>query len=98
MTTITNTGENTLSAKLKAILPKCDRIDAIVGYFYFSGFQKIYKELQDKRIRILVGLNIDEKILKKTSDLKELNFDNHLVSQGSAFQQTSYRIKLYRRA
>ncbi len=62
---ITNTGENTLSAKLKTILPNCDRIDALVGYFYFSGFRDLHNELKDKQIRILVGMDIDKKIIEK---------------------------------
>ncbi len=90
MVAITNLGKNTLSAKLRTILPKCDRIDAIVGYFYFSGFQEIYKELQDKRIRILVGMNIDEKILKQIANLKELNFDDPLISQGSVSRSGAF--------
>jgi superfamily II DNA or RNA helicase/HKD family nuclease len=79
MPTITNEGTNTLSANLKSILPNCDRIDALVGYFYFSGFKDLHNELKDKKIRILVGMDIDNKILEKVSTLKELNLDNHVV-------------------
>lgn len=75
MTTITNTGDNTLSAKLKTILPNCDRIDALVGYFYFSGFRDLHAELKDKKIRILVGMDIDKKILEKISTFDDLNLD-----------------------
>lgn len=79
MTTITNTGENTLSAKLKTILPNCDRIDALVGYFYFSGFRDLHNELKDKHIRILVGMDIDKKILERISTFDDLNLDDHAV-------------------
>lgn len=79
MSTITNEGTNTLSSNLKSILPNCDRIDALVGYFYFSGFKDLHNELKDKQIRILVGMDIDNKILEKVSTLKELNLDNHVV-------------------
>ena len=78
MTTITNIGENTLSARLKAILPNCDRIDALVGYFYFSGFRDLQEELKDKQIRILVGMDIDKKIIEKISSFDELNLDGNL--------------------
>jgi superfamily II DNA or RNA helicase/HKD family nuclease len=77
---ITNTGTNTLSSNLKTILPKCDKIDALVGYFYFSGFQDLHNELKDKQIRILVGMDIDKKIIEKVSVLKDLNFDSHVVN------------------
>ena len=79
MTTITNIGENTLSAKLKTILPNCDRIDALVGYFYFSGFRDLQEELKDKQIRILVGMDIDKKIIEKISSFDDLNLDDHAV-------------------
>lgn len=74
-TSITNTGINTLSAKLKEILPNCDRIDALVGYFYFSGFRDLHHELKDKQIRILVGMDIDKKIIDKISSFEDLNLD-----------------------
>ncbi len=77
MPTITNTAENTLSAKLKEILPKCDRIDALVGYFYFSGFKDLHEDLKDKKIRILVGMDIDRKIIEKISSFEDLNLDTH---------------------
>ena len=79
MTTITNIGENTLSARLKTILPNCDRIDALVGYFYFSGFRDLHEELKDKTIRILVGMDIDKKIIEKISSFDDLNLDDHAV-------------------
>jgi superfamily II DNA or RNA helicase len=77
---ITNTGTNTLSSNLKTILPNCDKIDALVGYFYFSGFQDLHNELKDKQIRILVGMDIDKKIIDKVSTLKDLNLDSHVVN------------------
>ena len=74
---ITNIGNNTLSENLKKILPNCDKIDALVGYFYFSGFKDLHNELKDKQIRILVGMDIDKKIIEKVSSLENLNFDLH---------------------
>lgn len=80
MTTITNIGTNTFSAKLKEILPKCDRIDALVGYFYFSGFRELHSELKDKKIRILVGKDIDRKILERISSLDNLDLEDYEVT------------------
>ncbi|HEY4498568.1 MAG TPA: helicase-related protein [Candidatus Paceibacterota bacterium] len=77
MNAITNIGTNTLSGTLKSILPNCDRIDALVGYFYFSGFQDLAKELADKKIRILVGMDIDKRIIEKVSTLKGFDLDVH---------------------
>lgn len=83
MTTIDNQGANTFTNSLKNYLQKTERLDAIVGYFYFSGFQLIYKELNDKKIRILVGMNIDQEILKKVSVFKSLDFDGSLSEKSS---------------
>ncbi|MEI6532762.1 MAG: helicase-related protein [Candidatus Roizmanbacteria bacterium] len=83
MSAITNQGNNTLSFNLKSILPQCDRIDALVGYFYFSGFNDLYKELQDKQIRILVGMDIDSKIIEKISSVNNINLDSHTVDTRS---------------
>lgn len=77
MSSITNTGNNTLSSSLKSILPNCNKVDALVGYFYFSGFRDLHEELKDKEIRILVGMDIDKKIIEKVSTLKDLNLDSH---------------------
>ena len=44
-----------------------DRIDIAVGYFYFSGFQALVKELKGKKIRILVGLEVDPKLVPHIS-------------------------------
>lgn len=79
MAVITNMGSNTLSNNLKSRLPNCDKIDALVGYFYFSGFKDLHDELKDKQIRILVGMDIDKKIIEKVSTLKDLNLDSHTI-------------------
>ncbi len=75
MNAIDNTQNNTLADSLEKILPSCDRIDALVGYFYFSGFQQIYKELKDKKIRILVGMEMDESMLDRLSKIDQLDLD-----------------------
>lgn len=61
--TIDNTWSNTMANALKAFLPATERIDILVGYFYFSGFKEVYKDLSDKKIRILVGMDMDEKLI-----------------------------------
>ncbi len=79
MSSISNEGTNTLSSTLKDVLPNCDRIDALVGYFYFSGFKDLYKDLKDKKIRILVGMDIDRSIIERISSLKDLNLDKYAI-------------------
>ena len=40
-------------------LKNSDKVDIAVGYFYFSGFNMLSSLLKDKKIRILVGKEID---------------------------------------
>jgi len=51
--------ERTMLDALSNALQSSDSIDICVGYFYFSGFQLLANSLKDKRIRILVGMEID---------------------------------------
>ena len=51
-----------LSEIINNILPGCNKACFLVGYFYFSGFQELSKQLQDKHLRILVGLDIERSL------------------------------------
>jgi hypothetical protein len=63
---ITNSGERSLAKIIKGILPvKVDCLDFLVGYFYFSGIEGIYKHISDKKMRILVGLEMEKELLNK---------------------------------
>jgi len=63
---IDNTNQ-TLHEALANALISADRVDIAVGYFYFSGFQALVKELKDKKLRILVGLEVDPKLVPQIS-------------------------------
>ena len=56
--------EKLLKDHINGILPKSKQLDALVGYFYFSGYKLISEQLIDKYVRILVGLDIDTRITK----------------------------------
>ena len=62
-TLITNEKEKTMLDALNNALQTSDSIDICVGYFYFSGFQMMAEQLKDKKIRILVGLEVDPKLI-----------------------------------
>jgi len=49
----------TMMRALQNALETSDRVDICVGYFYFSGFQLLVESLKDKKIRILVGKELD---------------------------------------
>lgn len=96
-----NAGEQSLSKIINNLLPsKTKSLDFLVGYFYFSGMEEIYKNLEDKPMRILVGLDMDHDILKKTSEFdfytqshrssnKEIRED-FFQSLVNLFNETSY--------
>lgn len=56
---IITTEEELLSSIMNDIIPTTKELLFLVGYFYFSGFEKIYKSINDKQIKILVGLDVD---------------------------------------
>ena len=63
MELITNkTKEKTVKEIVNKVLPACDELFIEVGYFYFSGFDQIYKQLENKKINIMIGIDYDRKI------------------------------------
>jgi len=57
----------TMQEALKNALATADSVDIAVGFFYFSGFEALAKELKDKKVRILVGLEVDPKLVSEIS-------------------------------
>lgn len=62
--------EKFLSTVVNNILPSSENLYFLVGYFYFSGFQEIYKNVVDKNIKILVGLDVEQDILNKIKEVE----------------------------
>jgi superfamily II DNA or RNA helicase/HKD family nuclease len=60
---ITNAGDFTLERRLEEIVPRCEKIKILVGFFYFSGLKKFYELLRknsEVKLQILVGLLVDK--------------------------------------
>ena len=57
--------KTTLSDIINNTLPKTADVRFLVGYFYYSGFQELYSALSDKKLKVLVGLDIDIDIMKQ---------------------------------
>jgi superfamily II DNA/RNA helicase len=58
---LTNDGDNTLSKRLERILPLTQGFDCLVGYFFISGFFRLYPALETvKKVRILIGLRNEQ--------------------------------------
>ena len=69
-------------SSLSNALQTSDSIDICVGYFYFSGFQLLAEELRDKKIRILVGMEIDPECIPeivKSSREKDVSLERYAV-------------------
>src|SRR6266481_6655383 len=61
LTFVTNEPGNNLRDRFNTLLTTDTRhFDCLVGYFYISGFHKIYPSLENvEKVRILVGLQTD---------------------------------------
>lgn len=66
----------TLQDALKNALVSCDSIDISVGFFYFSGFQLLAEQLRDKKIRILVGLEVDPQLVSQIAQYSKDEDEN----------------------
>ena len=49
--------------EIRNSLPTADRLDIQTGYFFFSGFSTLCESLKEVKMRILVGMDIDPKII-----------------------------------
>ena len=88
-----------LSDVVKNILPCAERLYFLVGYFYFSGFQEIYKQVTDKEVKILVGLEVERDLanrIKEFQVIQEVNAprgkirDNYYKSLVQLFNDTDF--------
>jgi len=58
-----NNRDSTLQEALRNALTSAEHVDIQAGFFFFSGFSSLASELKDKKIRILVGLELDPKCI-----------------------------------
>lgn len=96
---ITNQNNRFLSEIINGILPKCDSSCFLVGYFYFSGFAELYRQLQHKNLRVLVGLDIERDMINRIREVdyhSTMNFtraevkQNYFASLVDLFNETDY--------
>ncbi|MEO8381682.1 MAG: helicase-related protein [Acidobacteriota bacterium] len=72
LTFITNEPGNTVRDRLAALLAHTTQFDVLVGYFFISGFHRIYKDLvSSEKVRILVGLKTDRATYTALQDAKQ---------------------------
>jgi len=84
---ITNSDKSvTLKERLQKLIAASSELKFLVGFFYFSGWQEIYKSLQKNKnvkLKILVGLKVD----KYLNDIIELEDKDDTLSQEEHFAQ-----------
>ena len=88
---ITNNGRHqSLKGRLNALIEVSEELKFLVGFFYFSGWEELYKNIKennDVELKILVGLNVGQqlnKIFEYETDESDLSsderFDNFINS------------------
>lgn len=84
LTFITNEVGKSLLDRFNTLIPNYTKeFDTIVGYFFISGFHKIYRSLENvDKVRVLVGLSVDKKVADLvTSDSLQARFDLESTKQ-----------------
>lgn len=110
MATLVTNQQEFLTEVIQNILPGSKNLYFLVGYFYFSGFEEIYEQVEDKQLKILVGMNIEKDLsnnIKEYYVLQELNLSrleikrNYYTSFVDIFNDTDFfdsdrKIKAFR--
>ena len=86
LTFITNEPGKSLKDRFGILLRDDTHLfDCLVGYFYISGFYKLYPFLEKvEKIRILVGLQTDHtayELIQKAKEQGELDFKSHAAAK-----------------
>jgi len=86
LTFITNEKNRNLLERFKVLIKDTQFFDVLVGYFFTSGFDVLYKSLErTKKIRILIGISTDRQIVDLVEQPK--------VVEQSALQFSSAEVK-----
>lgn len=97
MSALIDNQEKTLKESISNALQQADRVDIQVAYFYLSGFKSLARELADKHVCILVGMEIDPKAVvkinsrKKDGDIDLSRFQPESEATSSSEQRRRWR-------
>lgn len=89
---IKNDANSVLADQINLTLSTSTDISFLVGYFYFSGFFELYKKIGDRKMRVLVGLDIDIDIYNVVKE-----FEKTYSPTKSYQSQTQIRNDYYKR-
>jgi len=89
LTFITNEEGKTLYDRFNTLINNSTLFDCLVGYFYTSGFHKVYKALENtEKIRILIGISTNPqtyKLIEESRQQRNLTSDYEIKEK---FSQT----------
>ena len=87
---ITNEDGKTLYDRFNTLIKNTVLFDCLVGYFFASGFHLMSDSLKNtKKIRVLVGLNIDKHIYE---DIKLSRLEDFQISSKQIKESTSAKV------
>lgn len=75
-TFITNQ-DKLLSEVVNNLIPSTENLYFLVGFFYFSGFEEVFKNIQSKRLKVLVGLDIEKGMMNKVKEVEFLSSETN---------------------
>ncbi|QZE15249.1 hypothetical protein K4L44_05290 [Halosquirtibacter laminarini] len=61
-----------LSKVMEGVFPYANNLYFLVGYFYFSGFSEIVNNLDGKKLKILVGLDVEKNMVNQLKEVELL--------------------------
>ena len=73
-----------LSEVFKNIIPSTENLYFLIGYFYFSGFEEIHESVKDKKMKILVGMEVEKILSNKIKEyeiLQDINYSRGEVRE-----------------
>ena len=87
LTFITNQDGQTLRERFLSLIKDTKFFDVLVGYFYLSGFHLLIDSLQKtEKIRILIGIGIDERIYKLMNEEDNNSLFSYYETKNAALE------------
>ena len=90
LTFITNQKGENLQKRFESLIKDTRFFDALVGYFYTSGFYAIYKSLEKaEKIRILIGIATNKEaheLIKEANTQQQLHL-SHSETKDNFYNQ-----------
>lgn len=70
-----------MSDVINSVMPYSKNLYFRTGYFFFSGYKEIYKNLKDKNLKILVGMDAQKGIAGLVDEISYLNLSHKSKAQ-----------------